>query len=252
VKDSIRELGLSGITSYDKFIPKCYLYNNCQVRLSVLQGLLDVGKHKIGKGRIQYYTSSEPLADDMVFLVQSLGGVATKRERIDGEEEFRKEQVLRHSGNSFVVEITLPQSINPFLLHRNSGKFKSRGPSARLISSITYLGRRACQCIRVAADDHLYLTEGCVLTHNTFDDSVCIFDEAQNATLGQLKLFMTRLGENSKMIINGDPGQSDIPGPVALINVVDRLDMVEGVGIVHFKSDSIVRNPLIARILEKL
>jgi phosphate starvation-inducible PhoH-like protein len=86
----------------------------------------------------------------------------------------------------------------------------------------------------------------------TFDDAVCLFDEAQNATMGQLKLFMTRLGENSKMIINGDPCQSDLPGPVALIDVVDRLQTVEGIGTVNFKSDSIVRNPIIAKILEKL
>jgi phosphate starvation-inducible PhoH-like protein len=86
----------------------------------------------------------------------------------------------------------------------------------------------------------------------TFDDAVCLFDEAQNATYSQLKMFISRIGENSKIIINGDPFQSDLPGPVALVDVVQRLEATEGIGAVQFKSDSIVRNPIIARILEKL
>lgn len=87
-----------------------------------------------------------------------------------------------------------------------------------------------------------------------FCNSVCIFDEAQNATKAQLKLFLTRLGENSKMIITGDPFQSDLftKGDVDLTDVVKKLESVSGIGIVSFKADSIVRHPLIAAILEKL
>lgn len=86
----------------------------------------------------------------------------------------------------------------------------------------------------------------------TFDDAVCIFDEAQNASLMQLKLFMTRFGENSKIIITGDPTQSDIPGQVALTSVIHKLQSVPGIGIVEFKSDSIVRHPLVAAIVNRL
>jgi phosphate starvation-inducible PhoH-like protein len=86
----------------------------------------------------------------------------------------------------------------------------------------------------------------------TFDDAICIFDEAQNASLMQLKLFMTRFGENSKLIITGDPTQSDLPGKVALVNVMHKLHCVEGIGIVEFKPSQIVRHPLISKIIEKL
>ncbi len=85
----------------------------------------------------------------------------------------------------------------------------------------------------------------------TFTDSVCIFDEAQNATKSQIKMFLTRLGENSKMIITGDPFQSDLLGPVALTEVVDRIGSVDGIGVVSFNNDEIVRHPLITKILEK-
>lgn len=86
----------------------------------------------------------------------------------------------------------------------------------------------------------------------TFHDSVCIFDEAQNATLPQLKLFLSRFGENSKIIITGDPTQSDLPGDVALMKVIQKVQDISGVGIVQFKANSIVRHPLVAKILEKL
>ncbi len=86
----------------------------------------------------------------------------------------------------------------------------------------------------------------------TFDDAICIFDEAQNATLSQLKLFLTRFGENSKLIITGDPMQSDLPGEVALTNVMHRLSGIPGIGILQFKDKHIVRHHLIGKILEQL
>lgn len=86
----------------------------------------------------------------------------------------------------------------------------------------------------------------------TFSNAVCLFDEAQNATKAQLKLFLSRLGQNSKIIITGDPNQSDLPGPVALSDVVRRLSGKQGIGIVEFKSSAIVRHPLIASIMEAL
>jgi phosphate starvation-inducible PhoH-like protein len=87
----------------------------------------------------------------------------------------------------------------------------------------------------------------------TFDDAVCIFDEAQNATYKHLKLFLTRFGQNSKIIITGDPRQSDLPGDqVPLVEVVQRLENLQGIGVVRFKHSSIVRHPLVASIIEQL
>ena len=87
----------------------------------------------------------------------------------------------------------------------------------------------------------------------TFNNSICIFDEAQNATASQLKLFMTRFGENSKIIITGDPLQSDLrKSDQGLMHVVNRLEDLPGIGVIYFKSNSIVRHPLIGSILERL
>ena len=87
----------------------------------------------------------------------------------------------------------------------------------------------------------------------TFDNAVCIFDEAQNATMMQLKLFLTRIGENCKMIVNGDPSQSDLnTRDVALVEVIEKLHSIPGIGVLKFKDEDIVRNPIISKIIEKL
>ncbi len=86
----------------------------------------------------------------------------------------------------------------------------------------------------------------------TFDDSICIFDESQNATLSQMKLFLTRLGKNSKMIVTGDPTQTDLLGNTALHDVVSKVSGIEGIGVVELEVNSIVRHPLVGKIIEKL
>lgn len=90
------------------------------------------------------------------------------------------------------------------------------------------------------------------LRGRTFDNAIAVFDEAQNASYMQLKLFLTRMGENCKMIITGDPRQSDLRGEVALVEVVKKLESEPGIGIIEFKANSIVRHPIVGRILEKL
>lgn len=89
------------------------------------------------------------------------------------------------------------------------------------------------------------------LRGRTFQDAVCIFDEAQNATWSELKLFLTRFGKNCKVIVTGDPVQSDIRES-GLASVAECLRDVPGIGYVEFDKASIVRHPLVAMILERM
>lgn len=84
----------------------------------------------------------------------------------------------------------------------------------------------------------------------TFKDAWIILDEAQNTTPAQMKMFLTRLGDRSKMIINGDLLQSDIPGPNGLRDAKDRLRNVPGIGMVTFLREDIVRHGLVRVIAE--
>jgi phosphate starvation-inducible PhoH-like protein len=106
--------------------------------------------------------------------------------------------------------------------------------------------------MRQKIDQSLDIRPLAYMRGSTFDDAVCIFDEAQNASVLQLKLFLTRFGENSKIIITGDPTQSDLVGKVALVDVIQKLRGTDGIGVVEFKANSIVRHPLVGKIIEKL
>jgi phosphate starvation-inducible PhoH-like protein len=97
----------------------------------------------------------------------------------------------------------------------------------------------------------------CYMRGRTFNDSICIFDEAQNATYTQLKLFLSRFGENSKVIVTGDPDQSDLFIPndhkyCALTEVYEKVQKINGIGVIKFANSDVVRHPLVGKILEEL
>ncbi|MGV1790310.1 phosphate starvation-inducible protein PhoH [Rhizobium lusitanum] len=85
----------------------------------------------------------------------------------------------------------------------------------------------------------------------TLANAAVILDEAQNTTSMQMKMFLTRLGENSRMIITGDPSQIDLPRGVksGLVEALQLLHGVEGISIVRFKDTDVVRHALVARIV---
>jgi phosphate starvation-inducible PhoH-like protein len=86
----------------------------------------------------------------------------------------------------------------------------------------------------------------------TLSNAVILLDEAQNATSVQMKMFLTRLGEGSRMVITGDPTQIDLPGgqKSGLIEAIDLLKGVEGIGHVVFHNKDVVRHDLVRRIVE--
>lgn len=93
----------------------------------------------------------------------------------------------------------------------------------------------------------------CYMRGRTFNDAICIFDEAQNASYQQLKLFLSRFGQNTQVIVTGDPDQSDLPySPAPLTTVVNKLKPIAGIGVHQFSHADVVRHPLVAAILKKL
>ena len=87
----------------------------------------------------------------------------------------------------------------------------------------------------------------------TLDDSFVILDEAQNTTPAQMKMFLTRLGFNSKMVITGDNTQIDLKTGTksGLDDAANILKDIEGIKIIHLTSDDVVRNPLVQKIIER-
>jgi phosphate starvation-inducible protein PhoH and related proteins len=84
----------------------------------------------------------------------------------------------------------------------------------------------------------------------TFRDAWVILDEAQNTTPAQMKLFLTRIGENCKVIVNGDETQSDINGKCGLTDAISRVSYIPSVKVVKFTKADVVRSGLCAEILQ--
>ena len=85
----------------------------------------------------------------------------------------------------------------------------------------------------------------------TLDDAFVILDEAQNTTDAQMKMFLTRLGFNSKMIVNGDMTQVDLPGRQrsGLIDAQHILKNINQIKFIHFSANDVVRHPVVAKII---
>ena len=86
----------------------------------------------------------------------------------------------------------------------------------------------------------------------TLDNAFVILDEAQNTTLSQIKMFLTRMGRNARFIVTGDVTQIDLPrkSDSGLVRTMEILRGVDGIGIVEFDKRDIVRHPLVKHIVE--
>lgn len=154
---NLRSYDLNGKKSESKFIPEDYLFNTIDVRISILQGLMDTDGTVCKSNGVSFTSCSKQLADDVVFLVQSLGGIA------------RKQMKKTTHKDSYFVRITLPEHINPFLLPRKAVLVttKYRFGLRRVIKSIELCGRKQMQCIAISHPRRLYVTDNFIVTHNT-------------------------------------------------------------------------------------
>jgi replicative DNA helicase len=166
IKERLNVYELLNKKSNNKFIPKDYLYNSLEVRVSLLQGLMDTDGYIDKKGTVQYTTVSEQLCNDVRELVLSLGGTARVNTKIptytyDGE---KKEGQL-----AYTVTMSFANNIVPFKLLRKIDRYYKRTKylEQKYVKSITYSHDEEAVCIKVSNPDELYVTRDYVLTHNT-------------------------------------------------------------------------------------
>ena len=174
----LREYNLMGSNSFSKFIPKDYLYNSKEVRLELLQGLMDtdgwiqINKFRNNKGSSSqpyYCTVSKQLKDDFVFLIQSLGGLCYVTEK-QGKYKAKGEKDYKLTAINYRICINLPNELRGdiFKLNRKKERItEQKNILNRSISNIEYLKNDNAVCILVDSPTHLYLTDNFIVTHNT-------------------------------------------------------------------------------------
>ncbi len=144
-------------TAGNKSIPDIYKFASVPDRINLLQGLMDTDGSASG-GTCTFHTCSKQLADDVRFIVQSLGGAAFLNTKPDSRG-FR---------DMYCLHVVLPKKFNFFKLSRKNNQVNSRDREfGRTITSIEKKGREVVRCITVDSQDGLYLTDHCIVTHNS-------------------------------------------------------------------------------------
>ncbi len=180
--DHLRDLGLHGKYSHEKSIPDIYMNSSMSQRLSLLQGLMDTDGTVDGHSTLSYTTTSDTLAEQVQYLVRSLGGIAkitTKTPTYTHKDEKRVGRL------AYTVNIRYPKPSELFRLTRKRERCNDEGQHTgdvlKLgIKSIEYIGEEEAQCIMIDHPDHLYITDDFVVTHNTV--SGCSIALTTNAT----------------------------------------------------------------------
>lgn len=167
LKAALVGLGLFGRKSGTKYIPKIYRLASPDDRLSILRGLMDTDASVTRSGNVEFCSTSKLLASHVVEIVQSLGGIA----RIAQGEAWMtlKDGSRQRCADRYRVGVTMPRGVCPFSLTRKVRIYGSlnKNPPSRAILDINPAGREPCVCLSVEAEDHLYVTSGFVVTHNT-------------------------------------------------------------------------------------
>lgn len=107
------------------------------------------------------------------------------------------------------------------------------------------------QTVRLMDRDIIEIAPLAYMRGRTLEDAFVILDEAQNTTVMQMKMFLTRLGFNSKMIINGDISQIDLPKkvPSGLTDAIEKLKNIQQIDVVSFSANDVVRHPVVSKII---
>jgi hypothetical protein len=167
LRNKLEELGLWGHLAESKFIPKVYLQSCKEQRLELLRGLMDTDGTASNKhGVISYCTVSKQLADDVVYLVRSLGGIAERRP--PQKKHFRYKGELKTGQPAYIIVVRLPEREKAFFLQRKLDRVQIRNNQPRLtFKSIEQTESGEAVCISVSHPSKLYITNDFIVTHNT-------------------------------------------------------------------------------------
>jgi len=169
VREILKTLGVYGKTSIDKFIPKFYLTASIPDREALLQGLLDTDGTVTPTGSVSFCTTSKFLVEDIIELVQSLGGIATRQTPVLNTYLNKYQERVRTTTPSFTVGIKLPDSIKPFYLKRKVQRYTpcTKYLPCRGIKDIRPSTIEKVRCIEVADKDHTFLTKDYIVSSNS-------------------------------------------------------------------------------------
>jgi len=170
----LKGLGLYGKISNSKFIPKDYLFSSIEDREALLQGLLDTDGTVSKTGSISFCTTSQQLVSDVIELVQSLGGTATRNSSRCNTYTLSDGTKKRTTTPSYKLGIKLQAPIKPFFLTRKAQRYSPglKYSPCRGIIDIRPSFEEAVRCIEVQDACHTFLTKDYICSHNSAKSTI--------------------------------------------------------------------------------
>lgn len=165
-KVELKNLGLDKKSSHEKFIPDTYKFNSSNNRLELLRGLMDTDGSIWNNNVVEFTSTSKQLAEDVRFLIESFGGTCKLSYKVP---KYYYKGKTRKGKTAYRLVINSP--INPFKLKRKADLWKPRDKyiPQRSVKSIEFVGNQEIRCISVSSPDKLYVTNNCIITHNTIE-----------------------------------------------------------------------------------
>jgi hypothetical protein len=218
LKVDIDDLNMMGHYSYDKYIPDMYKTARVEDRIELLQGLLDSDGSASKRGLATFSSSSKKLIDDVIEIINSLGGISYMIEKpsfLNGVEHKL----------SYLLHINLPDTIQPFKLKRKLSRYKpnTKYSPKKYIKNVEKIGSEECQCILVESEDHLYLTRNYIVTHNTQVAVYGAMELLKNREVDKI-IYIRTVVESSSKSMGFLPGELDDKLSPYSMPLIDKLN----------------------------
>lgn len=248
IKKDLEQVGLQGRKSYQTFIPPIYLHASIPQRLELFQGLNDGDGTPWVKGRgVEYSTSSQQLSEDYVELAQSLGCTATVKVKRAPTYTYKGEK--RVGRPSYRIFVRVPEELEPFAGARKTARLQTKNRTAltRAIVDVEYVDDMPAQCITIDDEQQLYLTNDYIVTHNSFILGTLfarIWQACNPAKRGVMIINTTQKSQSErawKYVIDACAQFPWLPGKLASLQTVPRLDIIETVVNPQNKSEVFAR-----------
>lgn len=165
LRGDLNLLGFDRCYSHDKFIPEQYKFGSIHQRLELLQGLMDTDGTVTKNNASTFTSTSQRLAQDVEYIVRSLGGHARTKKRPRSYTKSGSGERF-NARDAYTVVVIL--EVCPFRLTRKAARWRGHTYLLRRIVKVEDAGKQEVACISVESDDRLYVTNDFILTHNTY------------------------------------------------------------------------------------